>query len=204
MISTSGLRIFSKSTIDSYQRSCLCSPTFRWFVPACKPPLAQAAIVHRPSTVDYTQYVRTSASLTSMYRIRILADHVDQSWFVRSFVPSRSFHLSSATSTDQGNESASDTSKESRKDFRNTNSSDKDKQADLVWMRRIYFLWLIGFFSLVSLVIVFYLYRFSFRGGPFRGVIGPNGPSGPNSPFPPHPTHPYKRGFWRNNSKGEP
>jgi len=104
MISTSGLRIFSKSTIDSSQRSCLCSPTFRWFVPACKPPLAQAAIVHRPSTVDYTQYVRTSASLTS---IRILADHVDQSWFVRSFVPSRSFHLSSATSTDQGDASRS-------------------------------------------------------------------------------------------------
>jgi len=107
MISTSGLRIFSKLTIDSYQRSCLRSPSFRWFDPAFKPLHAQASVVHCPSTVDSTHFVRTSASQTS---IRILADHVDQTRFVRSFVPSRSFHLSSATSTDQGNKSAGDSS----------------------------------------------------------------------------------------------
>lgn len=107
MISTSGIRIFSKSTIDSYQRSCLRSTSFRWFVPAFKPLHAQASVVHCPSTVDSTHSVRTSASQTS---IRILADHVDQRRFVRSFVPSRSFHLSLATSTDQGKESAGDSS----------------------------------------------------------------------------------------------
>jgi len=81
MNSSSALRIFSKSTIDFCRRSCpLSSPyPLRRFVAAYKPPQAQGrtSIVDRP----FTHYGTTAKQI----------NHVG------SIVPSRRFHLSTAT-----------------------------------------------------------------------------------------------------------
>jgi len=76
MNSNLALRIFSKSTIDLYRRSCLFSS--RRSVATYQPPQARRSIVHPLSAY----YFRTSANQIS---------------HAGSAVPSRSFHLSATT-----------------------------------------------------------------------------------------------------------